>query len=444
MKDFIDSIYKARECKGAGSKAAKREAISNWDSVGKRLCREALSPYRVFGLKQIPKNIDYMSDEDGDTGNVEDFFELLDKLHNRELTGHAARDAVVAHLSLYTARTAEILRCVIDKNLRAGFSPETVNEIYTGEKEPLDDVAIVPVYSVMLARKLEKEKDIDWDEPKICEAKYDGQRANLFIENGNASFKARSGKPMDHLDGLFDEKEFELIHKHFGDVMIDGEMMAGSFTETMNAKSSKNDDAKQHLKFYVYDIVPIKEFFSHEFTETQYVRSKVAATVKTVLDMYVTSGELTAHKFENVETAMVSSYKEAKQFYEKCVDKGYEGIIIKDPNAVYERDRSKSWWKWKPVATYDARIVSLYKGRPKSRLENVVAGFYAEGVDENGVHFKCRCGSGLNDKMRQEMTDNPDDFIDKTVEIEADPEMSVSNGEYSLRWPIFKKVRSDK
>lgn len=442
MKDFIDSIYKARECKGAGSKAAKREAISNWDAVGKRLCREALSPFRVFGLKQIPKNIDYMSDEDGDQGDINNFFNLLDKLHNRELTGHAARDAVVTELSLYTKRTADILRCVLDKNLRAGFSAETVNELYTGEKEPQDDVAIVPVYSVMLARKLNKEKDVDFDSPKILEAKYDGQRCNLFIENGQGIFRARSGKHMHHLDGLFDDY-FNIIHQHFGDVMIDGEVMGDDFTETMNAKSSKNADAKQNLRFYVYDIVPIDGFFSHTFTESQEDRCKLVTSLVSTIEMYV-GKTIGLNRFKHVKRTMSSSYKEALAFYEECVKEGYEGIIIKDPDAMYERDRSKAWWKWKPVVTYDAKIISFYNGRENSRLENLVGGFYAEGVDENGVAFSCRCGSGLSDDMRKDMTENPDKYIDQTVELEADPVMTESNGVHSLRWPIFKKVRNDK
>lgn len=54
MKNFIKSIRTAQAAKGKGSKQAKVDAISNLTDDGKRLMFEALSPYRVFGVKKFP------------------------------------------------------------------------------------------------------------------------------------------------------------------------------------------------------------------------------------------------------------------------------------------------------------------------------------------------------------------------------------------------------
>ena len=58
-------------------------------------CRLALDPMITFGLKQIPEKID----EDGFGLPWNDFISFTNQLRSRDLTGNAARDAVL-HLSL--------------------------------------------------------------------------------------------------------------------------------------------------------------------------------------------------------------------------------------------------------------------------------------------------------------------------------------------------------
>src|SRR5574343_391318 len=133
MKTFVQAIKQAEKF---STKKEKFAALTGMDETGQRLVREALDPFRVFGVRQYepPK---YYNTEDK---HFDRFFLLLDDLHSRKLTGNAARDAVTATLSLFTKDTANYLARVINKDLDCGANQSTFNKIYPG---------LVPNFEVM-------------------------------------------------------------------------------------------------------------------------------------------------------------------------------------------------------------------------------------------------------------------------------------------------------
>ncbi len=71
------------------------------------------------------------------------FVDLAQKLQNRELTGHAARDAVVLTMSIATiSQWNDWYRRILIKDLRCGVSEKTVNKVVPN---------CVPVFTCMLA-----------------------------------------------------------------------------------------------------------------------------------------------------------------------------------------------------------------------------------------------------------------------------------------------------
>lgn len=99
----------------------------------------ALDPLVTFGVKQVPV-------KDVDTGQGlawTVFVELANKLRDRELTGHAARDAIALTMSVATQRQwNDWYRRILIKDLRCGVSEKTVNKVVPGT---------VPVFACMLA-----------------------------------------------------------------------------------------------------------------------------------------------------------------------------------------------------------------------------------------------------------------------------------------------------
>jgi DNA ligase-1 len=76
---------------------------------------------------------------------------------------------------------------------------------------------------------------------------------------------------------------------------------------------------------------------------------------------------------------------EYKDYNKKMVAEGFEGIMIKDPEAKYECKRSVSWLKQNPFieVSLTVREVEEGTGRNIGRL----GAFVCEGVDDNNIFF---------------------------------------------------------
>lgn len=181
MKTFADAIEAAEK---VSTKKEKFAALSGIVPSQQRLIVEALNPYRIFHVKkwedQPKRNINIDS-------HMDNFYELLDNLHSRKLTGDAARAAVQDTLSWYTWRTAKYLARVLKKDLDCGAQSKTFRKVYPNLK--------IPTFKVALAKKVDG--DFLWKFPCIAETKYDGQRVIAFVSTTGVDYKSRSGKPAD-------------------------------------------------------------------------------------------------------------------------------------------------------------------------------------------------------------------------------------------------------
>ena len=85
----------------------------------------ALDPLYTFGVKQVPE-----SKVDGQGLKWEVFLDVAEKLKNRELTGHDARDAILLTRDIATMDQWNMFyRRILIKDLRCGVSEKTVNKV---------------------------------------------------------------------------------------------------------------------------------------------------------------------------------------------------------------------------------------------------------------------------------------------------------------------------
>lgn len=482
-KTFADAIFEAEKY---SKQEPKHAALSGLVGDDLRLVQEAVNPYRVFNVKKFDLPQVYMQiDEPYDR-----FFELLDYLADRTLTGNAARSAITGVLSCYTERTAKALCRVLLKDLKCGATASTFKKVY-----PTVDF---PDFELMLAAKIDEkpqatrkgqvaltpailEKKYKLKFPVIAEAKYDGKRLLAMVENGRVEYLTRSGKTAEWCNGLFDD-ELAKIEAYIGQpVVVDGEVLARSFSETAKAGGSENDEAKSHCKFYAFDFMTLAEWKTRSKTKPQYQRS---AQVESFVDV------LQLQKIIKSKYKVCHSIKELIDFYAAVLKDGQnddgtlngrgEGLIIKNFNGVYEWDRSNFWFKWKPVLDFDLTIIGFYEGEKGKKNEGKLGGMTLAGFDENGREIMTDCGgfkvSGewlkafclakfrlahprlskndfekafedLNKDQffRQYVWDNQHEFLGKTAMLEAQ-EMSLAEDStvYALRFPQFVSLRDDK
>src|ERR1039458_8395519 len=99
MTNFVKVIKACESAGGAGTKEAIKAALKTADPTAQRLIKEALDPYRVFGIRKYDRPSKYSGFAKDDMSGI---FKLLDQLASRQLTGNAAANAVTNILGLYT------------------------------------------------------------------------------------------------------------------------------------------------------------------------------------------------------------------------------------------------------------------------------------------------------------------------------------------------------
>lgn len=432
MSNFVEIIKACESASGAGSKKVIKQALEKADHVAKTLICAALDPYQVFGVKKFDMPVTAPDIKMSDV-NFGEFFEVLEKLATRQITGDAAREAVTIAISQFPSYAQEYIARVFDKDLKAGFSEETANEVWKQE--------FIPVFDKMLADKCDSPEEFleKVTFPCFADFKFDGTRSFAFVrENQPVEYRARSGKISEHLEGIFDE-DLTKIRDILGyDFVLDGEAFASNFTETMNSKKVGNDAAKGNLRFHAFFLMPMTDWFAQSTNIT--MRQNRIALSK-ILE------EAQCKKIKITDGREVKNYADMVAYCNEVIDvHKQEGLILKNWESVYQWDRSMDWCKVKRFYDVDARIVAWYKGKPKSRLQNTCGGITVEGRDEHGQEFRCNVGSGFSDEVRDDIKHNFETKYKHQTAVITYQELSKAKDAkfFSLRFPVYNHIRDDK
>jgi len=433
IANFVQVLKVCQNANGAGKKAAIQAALALCDENARALIWHALNPYLTYGVRRWEKPTSFKPAGHCGIGQVLD---LLQALSSRQLTGTEASVAVTRTLSLYTAEEAEFLELVIEKDLKAGFSEDTYNKVWADK----DDVyGPIPTFEVMLADKCEEPEEFleRLTFPAQADWKYDGQRTICIVRAGQqVEYRARSGKPMDHLVGTYDEDLGNMRAALGYDFVLDGESFASDFTETINAKKEGNQEAKDALRLRAFFLMPLTDWMAQKTTIT--MRQNRIELAKRI--------QLSACKrIEISKGREVKDYADMVAYCNEVIDvHKQEGLIIKNWEAVYQWDRTIDWCKVKRMYDIDMQVVGWYPGRKKSRLEGTVGGLELIGQDEHGRVIKSKVGSGFSDAQRDHIRDNWDLYFKSTAVITYQ-EISKSKGsdELSLRFPVVKQLLRD-
>ncbi len=371
----------------------------------------------TFGVADVPT-----SQANGPGLSSEEFYELANKLKNRELTGHAARDAiVVAREQARTVEWNDWYRRILLKDLKCGVSLKTVNNVKKGT---------IPVFTCMLAHSGDNNpKKITGD--CIVEYKYDGVRAIVIVENANATIYSRNGKQLNNFPHI--EKAFS--HKMFDNLVFDGEVMSEDFQTLMKQVHRKENAQTEDAYFALFDFLPLDEFKTG--------RSSLPLTKRKELlqgfersDYFKDCILLTKHTVLNIE----DDADKFKAMNQEAIDKGYEGIMVKPINGAYECKRSYGWLKMKPFIEVTLKVVDVEEGTGKN--EGSAGALVCEGIDED-KHIRVNVGTGLSDDLRDSIWSDIESVVGQLVEVRADA-ITISQDSqeiYSLRFPRFKTFR---
>lgn len=382
-------------------------------SLFQRIAKAALCPFTTYNIKKLPD----ATPQAAKSGFDEDTWRLLDALSARNLTGNAAKDAIQKELAALPAASAELLRKVLLKDLRAGFTAKTINRIKPG---------LITVFECMLAHPYEPKRIKQW--PVGGEIKYDGVRIFAIYRGGCVRFFSRTGKEfftVDHIGQYMAEK---LREAGAGELVFDGELVdrGGSFNQVVGDVRRKDSTASDSL-FRLFDMMTLDEF-SRGQSEKPYLERR-RNVIELCRDQFMDRTLIAPSEFFLLDT-----HEHVIERFNALLDGGAEGLIIKPLDGLYECKRSYNWLKVKNKATIDAPIVGFEEGEGK-----FVGSLGALQVEmDNGVRVSI--GGGLTDAQRASIWADQPGHLGRMIEIEYH-EMTPDG---SLRHPRFVRFRDDK
>ena len=411
-----------------------KRALDAGDHVFLNGIRNCYNPYITFGVKQIPAT-------EGITGApnpYEEFDELLTSLSARQLTGHAARDAILGmSLKFDSDEWNLFLAPILRRDMRAGFSERTINKVCKGTDY------VIPTFGCQLAANSEGRPEMvgtKWLEPKL-----DGARVLLVVSDDNrATCYSRNGKVFDnfpHVEQqvLSNAYAIRAYLKTNGGFVLDGEIMGKSFQDLMRQAQRKENVQTQDTVFNVFDILPLEDFKRGFWNAQLRKRLAILTDMQRVFDDMPNVTRVDSQIVVDLSTE--EGRTKLQDYATEMVTAGFEGIMIKDMEAPYECKRNTFWMKWKPVITVDLPVIALEEGtgRNKGRLGALVC----RGVD-HGKEISVNVGSGFSDTERDLFWKQQEVIVGRTAEILCDVITQNQDGTYSLRFPRFVRWRDDK
>lgn len=402
IKDFLSN-----DRSGAEVKAFQKELI-----------HFLFSALRTFNIK--PKK-DWANGSEEATKTWAEAHALLLKLEKREISGNAAKEAAQAMCQQLPPWAADLFKRCLNKRPDAGMTATTLNEAIPG---------YVPQFKCALAEPVEYER-CDW--PMLIQPKLDGVRvlAHVQFSKSTVTYYSRKGLTFSSMEHLTDDclqmamalhgvSSVDLSKGEHRDVVLDGEVFGDNFKESISAVRKK-DKAATNTKYHLYDWMLADEFFDSKCPRNQLARLKTLKKAFNVIKVELETIRI-------VPTNLVNSESEAIVAYDKFIDAGFEGAVLKKPNTPYSFRRSYDWMKMKPEESADLMVVGYEEGTGK--YEGQIGALI---VDFNGVEVNV--GSGLSDALRASLMGER--FIGRIIEVEY---MEVTQ-DGSLRHPRFVSFR---
>lgn len=388
-----------------------------------RMLKYVYSPFKQYYVtsKNLKKRSDLVNSNCGDN-----IFQLLDRLDNREITGHAALAEVNGFIS-NNQEHADLIYNIIDRNLKTRSTTSMINKIIPG-CIPTFDVALASTYDEKTKKKVDFMKD-DW----YLSRKLDGVRCLAFFnEWGEVSLYSRSGKPFLTLDKV---KE-ELQSLDLQNIVMDGEICivdenGNEDFQSIIKEIKRKDHTIENPLFQAFDIITAEDFASKVSKEKLFLRLQslemVLADPKLkhlkYLKQYLTTGE------EMVKEQMAIAAKE-----------GWEGLMLRK-DEVYKGKRSQDILKVKKMFDAEYTVVGV---------ENAVNRVIVEGKEVEEMMLKnviiehkgnrVQVGSGFSLEEKRNFFKNPNKILNKTITVQYFEETTNQEGEHSLRFPVVKAV----
>jgi len=380
----------------------------------------ALDGFRTFGVQKVP-----VAETDGRGITQTEFDDILKQLEERTLTGNDMRDTI-ERLCLMSTKEEwnDWYRRILIKDLRCGVTHKTINKHSTMK---------VPVFDCMLADDSKKHEKKMTGEVYV-EPKLDGVRVITIcdVDKDEVKMFSRNGKELNNFPKILEQFD-DMLDQMSESMVFDGEVMSDDFQTLMREIHRKGGAKTDDAILNVFDCLPLEEF--KEGASPNNIKTR-----KILLDQFNFGPNISKVEFVKMDLDDDDGQKQFADYNKLCIDKGFEGIMVKPIKGIYECKRSSLWLKVKPFIEVSLTVVATEEGT--GRNVGKLGALIVEGKDD-GKFIKTNVGSGLSDADREEFWTAKDKLIGQVVEVRADAITQNQNttDEWSLRFPRFLRFR---
>jgi DNA ligase-1 len=364
--------------------------------------------------------------------NNYDLFELLDKLGNREITGHDAISAVNGFIQNHLGYE-ELIHNIFDRNLKTRTTSSIINKVHK---------KLIPTFDVTLAKKYEEHmKKVNFDKDVwFASRKLDGLRCVAIIDyDGSIEMKSRTGIPFNTLQLVIDElQKLDLKGVVFdGEICIVDDEGNEDFTAILKLYNKK-DFTIPNPRYKMFDMIPLEDFNAKKGNQS--LGSRISFLKAAVPE--------DNNFLSFVEQTIVRDEEHLQELRDKAKELGWEGMMIRKDEG-YEGKRSDKLLKCKlfidaeyyvkSVVFGDMRIIAEdINGKTKEITEPMLSKVV---IEHKG--YEVGVGSGFSMEERGYYYEHPEEIIGKQITVQYFEETTNEKGGISLRFPTVKAIYKD-
>lgn len=467
-----DAFMALEEIESVSSTNAKKQILA--DNMENNILFDILfwtyNPFYHYYMNKVelPNGVTSVKSSMRYAHHMVEFKRILGKLNARIETGNNARDMVQTFLKSCDNKEIKWYTRVLTRDLRCGISVKTINNVY-GD--------VIKTFPVALAEN----PDVRVYPTNFrIDEKFDGYRCITEVKD-NVAMYSRNGNDLLGYDEIINLLGmFKIRSDNF---ILDGELISSDFKGTQN-NAFRKSDGKRAI-YHVFDILKLDDFYSggdeplslraekldvffkHLEWKCKDAKIDYSSCIKMVIPLLIYKNDklILREDFAKAYHHRLGYMNPNGKFvrnvcdeaYAYALDCGLEGVIVKDLDSLYMPGKSyastctdvkrkdEKWYSWakrKPIDTLDLVVQDVYEGTGEN--EGRLGGVNVIYTATNGKDYLVGVGSGFKKDERIYYWDNKNEIIGKTIEVHYDIETQDANGNYSLRFPRFKKVRGDK
>ena len=425
--ELLEVVSIIEELRNTSSTNEKKAILTKYEDKNdlKKLLELTYNPHKKY--KMTEKSIDI---NDFDENGVDGYFcfgALLKKLSESNINDKLRQDTN-KFLAFTDERIRDLYKCVLLKDLKIGVNATTLNKVWKG---------LIPAGETGVEIKPMLASKFNFDKPPVGDfavtEKLDGIRCLAICKEDSIQLFSRQGKLIEGCVSI--ETTLMGMRMQVGrDFVLDGELLAMNcgydtvYKETTKRVKNKNE-IKEGIYYMAFDMLEMEEFNQLKGIHKYHER------LQKLLDLDKLMGSMFVRIIRPLYIGNdMDEVLELLKVYKKL---GAEGLMVNLMDAPYEFKRSKNILKVKVMQTVDLRIVGFEEGQGRNagKLGAILVDFKGNKV---GV------GSGFTDFDREYIWKNQDQYLGKIAEIQYFEITKDKTGTESLRFPVWKYLRTDK